>query len=102
MMNKLRALLCRMAIDVEELAFYLLPWPLIYCCTTVWMVLPLSIVAAGLLPRRTTTSTMKGLTVGLRKVAARMPPATPSSSTPMSHETTAVWPRKTTLGSIYF
>ena len=101
MMNKLRALLCRMAIDMAELAFNLLSWPLIYCCTTMWMVLPLSTVAAGLLPMRTTTSTMKGLTVGLRKVTARMLPATLSSSTPMSHETTVVWPRKTTLGSIY-
>jgi len=41
------------------------------------------------------------LTAGLRKVAARMPPATPSSSASMSRETTAIRPRKTMLGSIY-
>jgi len=91
MMNKLGTLLCGMAIDVAELAFYLLLWPLI-CCTTVWMLLPLSTVTSGLLPRSTTTSTTKELTARLKKVVARMPSTTPSSYTPMSRETTAIDP----------
>jgi len=100
MVNKLGTLLCGMAIDVAELAFYLLSWPLIRCYTMMWMLLSLSTMTVGLLPRGTTTSTMRELTTGLMKVVARMPPATPSSSTPMSHETTAIRPIKTTMGSI--
>ena len=100
MMDQLRALLGSVAIDVAKLTLNLLSRPLIYGCTTmrIVIVLPLSIVAARLLPRRAITSTMIGMTIRLRINAARMSPATPSSSIP--RETMVVRTREATLGCI--
>jgi len=100
MMGKLGTLLCGMSIDVVELTFYLMSWPLVWCCRPLMVLLPLFIITASLRPRRTTTSTTKRLIVGPRKVSARMPPTTLSTSALMSHETTTIRLRKTTLGSI--
>jgi len=100
MMGKLRTLLCIMSINVAKLTFYLLSWPLVWCYRPLMVLLPLSTMIAGLWPRRTTISTMKRLTAKLRKIVVMITLATQSASAPMSHETSTIRPRKSTLGSI--